>query len=80
MQPADLADAADVLGAVLRGEPEVAVQAVTDVVPVEDVGRDTALDQGPLDGERQGGLARAGQAGEPHRGGAVPEHGRRCGG
>ena len=44
-----LADAADVLGAVLGGEAEVLVEAVADVVAVEHVGQVPALDQGVLE-------------------------------
>ena len=38
-QPRDLADAPHVLGAVVGGEPEVAVEPVAEVVAVERVGR-----------------------------------------
>ena len=60
-----LADAADVLLAVGGGEAQVLVQAVADVVAVEHVGQVAALDQGVLEGEGDGALARAAQAGEP---------------
>ena len=64
-QPRDLGDAADVLDAVGVGEAEVLVQAVADVVAVEQVGVAAARVQPLLDqvGDRR--LAGAGQAGEP---------------
>ena len=61
----DLADAANVLLAVGRGEAQVLVEAVADVVAVEDVGQPAALDQGVFEGERDGALAGSAQAGKP---------------
>ena len=59
--------AADVLGAVLGAEAEVAVEPVAQVVAVEPQRRPTGADQQrlDLDGERR--LARRGQPGEPDR-------------
>ena len=61
----DLGDAADVLDAVGVGEAEVAVEAVADVVAVEQVGVVPAAVQLALDqvGDRR--LAGAGEAGQP---------------
>ena len=56
-QLGDLADAADVLFAVGGGEAEVLVQAVADVVAVENVGQVAALHQGVLQGEGESALA-----------------------
>src|SRR5262249_41334531 len=62
-----LADAADVLGAILGREPEVLVEAVTDVVAVQDVGAHAAFEEALLqvDGDRR--LAGARQSREPDR-------------
>jgi hypothetical protein len=62
----DLADAPDVLGAILGREPEILVQAVPDVVAVEDVGADAALGEPLLEVDRDGGLARAREPGQPY--------------
>ena len=64
-QPGDLGDAADVLDAVLVGEAQVLVEAVADVVAVEQEGVVAERVQPLLDqvGDRR--LARARQAGEP---------------
>jgi hypothetical protein len=66
-QLGDLADAADVLGAVLRGEAQVLVEPVADVVAVEDVGAHAALAEPLLEIDRDGRLARAGKARQPDR-------------
>ena len=66
---------ADVLGAVLGAEAEVAVEPVAQVVAVEPQRRPPGSDQQrlDLDGERR--LARRGQAGEPDRRALEPERG-----
>src|SRR5262249_21153108 len=66
-----LADAADVLLAVGGAEAEVLVQPVADVVAVQHVSEATRLDEGVFESERRSALARAGQSGEPERGGRV---------
>ena len=66
-QLGDLGGAADVLLAVLGAEAEVVVEPVPQVVAVEDVRGAAGRDQAPLDLDRDAGLARAGQAGEPER-------------
>src|SRR5690606_24940370 len=71
-----LADTPDVLGAVLGREAEVVVQAVADVVAVEDVGAGAALPERLLERDRDGGLPGAGEAREPHRATAVAEDAR----
>jgi hypothetical protein len=60
-----LADPADVLHPVGGGKAEVAVQAVTDVVAVEDVGVPVQIVQAALQQVGDGGLARPGQARHP---------------
>ena len=67
----DLADAADVLGAVLGREAEVLVEAVADVVAVEDVGAHAALPEALLEVDRDGRFAGAGEAREPDGAGLV---------
>ena len=64
-QPRDLADPADVLDPIRVGEPEVGVQAVPEVVTVQNIGPDPALVESLLErvGDRR--LARAGEAREP---------------
>ena len=63
-----LADAADVLHPVGIGEAEIAVEAVADIVAVEQIGVPALREQRALDQIGDGRLARAGQAGEPqHR-------------
>jgi len=68
-----VADAADVLDAVLVGEPEVAAQPVADVVAVEHVDEPTGGGQAFFHGARDGRLARPGQAGEPRDAAALAE-------
>jgi hypothetical protein len=78
-QAGDLADAADVLGAVGGREPEVGVEAVAHVVAVEQVGGTAGGHERALDLDRHGRLARPRQAREPDgRTGALavgPSHG-----
>ncbi len=62
----DVGQPALVLGAIGHGEPQVGVQAVAQVVPVENVGGATLFEQLLLDEHRHRRLARPGQAGEPH--------------
>src|SRR5581483_2024129 len=62
----DLADAADVLRPVLGREAEVGVQAVADVVAVEDVRAHAAVPERLFDRDRNRRLARPREAGEPH--------------
>src|SRR5690349_11967934 len=61
----DLADPSDVLGPVLARKAEVLVEAMADVVPVEDVGADAAVPEPllELDGDRR--LPRSVVPGEP---------------
>ena len=63
-QPGDVRGAADVLGAVLGGEAEVAVDAVAQVVAVEAVGVDAVVDQARLElvGDRRLARRRAGRS------------------
>ena len=61
-----LGDAPDVLLAVLLREVEVLVEAVSDVVAVEAVGRDAVSHKVLLQGERDRRLARPRQACEQH--------------
>ena len=63
-----LADAADVLDAVGVGEAEILVEALADVVAIERVGMRAHGGELALDQVGDGGLARAGQAGEPQDG------------
>ena len=67
----DLADAADVLDAVGLREAEIAVEAVADVVAVEQEGVAAERVEAALDqvGDRR--LARSGEAGEPEDAGAL---------
>ena len=62
-----LRGAADVLCPVLGREPEVGVESVAQVVAVENVGGAPGFDEQSLDLGGDGGLARAGQAGQPQR-------------
>ena len=57
-----LADAADVLGPVLGREAEVLVEAVADVVAVEDVGPDAALEETLLEIARRWSTCRTRRA------------------
>lgn len=61
-----LADAADVLSAILIRETEVAAETVADVVAVENEGPAAPLVEPLLHRVGQRRLARAGKAGEPH--------------
>src|SRR5262249_23106977 len=54
-----------VLGAILGREPQVLVEPVADVVPIEDVGAHTAFPEVLLELDGDGGLAGAGEAGQP---------------
>src|SRR5262249_47543972 len=63
----DLADAADVLGPIFGREAEIGVQAVTDVVAVEDVSAHAAIPERLLQRDRDGRLPGPGEAREPHR-------------
>ena len=75
----DLGDAADVLDAVGVGEAEVLVEAVADVVAVEQVGVPAQRVQALLDEVGDGRLAGAGQAGEPQHAGLLAlERARAC--
>jgi hypothetical protein len=64
-QTGDLGDAPDVLHAVRLGEPEILVQAVADVVAVEDVGVSSECVQPLLGQVGDRGLAGAGEPCEP---------------
>ena len=66
-QGRDVRQAAQVLGAVGHREPEVRVEAVSQVVPVENVGGTPMFEQRLFGQDRDRGLARTGQAGEPQR-------------
>src|SRR5205823_1061303 len=68
----DLADPADVLGAVGGGEAEVLVETVANVVAIEDVGAHAARAEVLLERDRDGGLPRAGESREPDGAAAVP--------
>jgi hypothetical protein len=61
----DLANATDVLVAVLLREAEVLVEAEADVVAVEAVGGDAEVEEVLLERGGDGGLARGGEAGQP---------------
>ena len=65
-QPRHLSDAADVLGAVARREPEILGQPVSDVVAVEQVRRLAAVDETAFELDRDRRLARRRQPGEQH--------------
>lgn len=66
-----LADAPQVLRPALAGKTQVPAQAVAHVVAVKGIGADAGPVQFLLHQVGQGGLARAGQAREPERPGAV---------
>ena len=66
-QPGDVRGAADVLATRGLVEAEVAVEAVAQVVAVEQEGRLAGFDQALLDGGGDRRLAGARQAGEPQR-------------
>lgn len=66
-QLGDLADAADVLVAVLLGEAQVLVEAEADVVAVEAVGDQAEVQQVLLERGGDGGLARRREARQPDR-------------
>lgn len=61
----NLGDAANVFVAVLFREAQVLVEAEADVVAVEAVGGHAEVQEVLLQGRRDGGLARGGEAGEP---------------
>src|SRR5262249_18710898 len=61
----DLADPADVLGAVGGREAEVLVEAVPDVVAVEDVGAHASVPEPLLELDRDRRLSRPGEARGP---------------
>src|SRR5262249_5294327 len=69
----DLADAADVLGPVLRREPEIAVETVADVVAVQDERADPTLPERIVQRVRQCGLSGPREPGEPDGATAVAE-------
>ena len=73
-QLGDLGDAADVFDAVGVGEAEVAVQAVADIVAIEQIGVAAERVQLLFDevGDRR--FAGAGKAGEPQHGGLLALH------
>src|SRR5581483_956673 len=76
----DLADAADVFLAVPGREAEIGIQAVADVVAVEDVGVLAGVEEFAFEFGGDGGLARAGKAGEPdHAAGVVIAQGALAG-
>src|SRR3954465_11772050 len=60
--------------AVLVAESEVSVQAVAQVVPIEDVRGLSRRDQALLEGVCDGGLPRRRQTRHPDDGTALPEH------
>ena len=64
-QPGDFADAADVLDPVGLGEAEIVVEAVADIVAVEQIGVPALGQQLLLDQIGDGRLAGAGKPGEP---------------
>ena len=64
-QLGNLANAADVLFPVRRGETKVLVEAMADVVAVQHIGQPATLDQGMFQREGDGALAGAAQACEP---------------
>ena len=61
----DFGDAADVFGAVGRGEAEVLIEAEADVVAIEAVGGEGVLEEVLFEGGGDGGFAGGGEAGEP---------------
>src|SRR5690606_18523128 len=69
----DLADATDVLVAILGGKAQVLVDAEADVVAVEAVGDLAHLVQGAFQGHRDGALAAAGETGKPEGRGFLVE-------
>lgn len=64
-QQGDLGYAADVLVPIRFAEAKIFVQAEADVVAVEAVGGIGGVEQVLLEGGRDGGFARGGEAGEP---------------
>ena len=70
-QAGDVGDTADVLDAVSVGEAEIAVEAVADVVAVEDEGVAAQLVEAFLQRVGDGGFAGAGEAGEPEDAGRL---------
>jgi hypothetical protein len=70
----DLADAPDVLLAVLLGESQVLVDAHADVVAVETIGELAHLKERALQRNGDRALAAARQTGQPDRGSLLPEH------
>ena len=76
----DFGYAADVLGAILGGEPEIRIQAVPEVVAIESVDQAAAFDEAPLERCGDGALAAAGDAGLGHAGQCRgdPDLGCRC--
>src|SRR6201993_5614871 len=58
-------DAPDIFGTITRREAEVVGQAVPQVVPVEQIRPAARFDQRAFDSDRDGGLARGRQPGEP---------------
>src|SRR5204863_515073 len=71
-------DAADVLDAVLRGEAQVLVEAVADVVAVEQVGVPAGGGEALLDPIGDGGLAGARESREPQHAGSLSLLPRAC--
>src|SRR5262245_15430072 len=67
------ADAANVLLAVSRGETEVFIKTVADVIAIEHVGQVAILYQGMFQGKGDGALAGTAQASEPEGGSVLPE-------
>ena len=65
-QAGDLGDAAQVLGALLGAEAEVAAHAEAQVLAVDAQRRPAGVEQAALEGDGGRGLAGAGQAGEEH--------------
>ena len=61
----DLSDSADVLLSVGKGESEILVESVSDVVTVEDVCGDTLGDKVLLELHGDGGFTGSGETGEP---------------
>jgi hypothetical protein len=73
-QSGDLAAAADVLDPVEIGEAEVAVESSPQVVAIERISVHAPLCEPLLDEVEDGGLAGAGQTGEPQDAGALRLH------
>ena len=61
----DLSDSSDVLLSIGEGESEILVEAVSDVVAIEDVGRDTLGDEMLLELHGDGGFTGSGETSEP---------------